>query len=167
MQKKFLREHHNRQDKTRKPDYREGLIEESAQKASAAHLQKFRQFLERTKGIPLHKQRLIQAYRNAEYHLGNHKLCLDWSFRDYVAKNEINERFNQTFKRHKSAALADFQTISTAIQSAKAIPCDVAGISQKAYVPRFTVSLVCASVIPDRGVDDLVDARELEDGVAW
>lgn len=30
MQKKFLRENHNRQDKARKPDYREGLIEESA-----------------------------------------------------------------------------------------------------------------------------------------
>jgi hypothetical protein len=116
MEHKFRREDHARQDKAKKPDYREDLIEESLAKSSPAHLEKFKknltlrkrimellkrasQTVNDSEEIRKHKEGLILNYYDGTFSLGGRDFRFRWSFKEYVNYNKVDEFRSQTYKR--------------------------------------------------------------------
>jgi len=82
MQWKHRREEHNRQDKVKKPDYREAFLAESNYDATPLNLESF-------KGILLFKSELIRRYEQGVYLLDDKYLQLNWSWKEYAQVNKL------------------------------------------------------------------------------
>ena len=153
MQWKFQREDHNRQDKAKKPDYREDFLAESNYKATPLHLESFKEIL-------LFKSELIRRYEQGAYFLEHRHLRLHWSLKQYAQVNKLEALVNRRYKPHRAAAIQDVRAIRDAIRNAQA----VWGFSRKGQQqPQviFTVRLRCDCVIPYKTDDDEIEAKRL------
>ena len=124
MKWQFQPEDHNRQDKTRKPNYREEFVAESQFKASPIYLESFKQHLKASKAISDHhsafKGKLALKYYKGLFFLENNRLQFCWNFKDYIKNNAINDHFSRVWRQHQKAADHDFEAILDAIRNARA-----------------------------------------------
>lgn len=153
MQWKLQREEHNRQDKAKKPDYREDFLVESHYKATPLHL-------ESLKDILLYKSELIRRYEMGAYFIEDRYLRLHWSLKQYARVNKLETLVNRRYKPHRASAIHDFHAIREAIRNAPA----TWGVSRKGQQqPQvvLAVRLRCDWVIPYKSSDDEIEPRSL------
>lgn len=94
MKWKFQREEHNRQDKVKKPDYREDFLAKSPYDA-----------------MPLHpfKSKLIRRYEQGAYFFKDKHLRLHWSWKHYAQVNKLEMTpVNHSFHTQSSVKEEDF-----------------------------------------------------------
>lgn len=146
MEDKFRKEDHNRQDKARKADYRQDLVQESQRKADPEHVRSF-------KVETLHRGDLIKRYREGSYFNYQTWIGLDWNLEQFASRNRLSIADPATrlaFNHNKKYAERDFAAIVEAIRSGKA-KWDYYG-RECEWGPRveIKVRLRCDIVVPRR-----------------
>lgn len=174
MEHKYRHEHHNRQDKALKPDYREDFIAESQAKSSPEHLAHFKKMLAlRAKFMTLlqgaktkpseidsFKEQVLLRYYDGVYRVGGFDFRFRWSLKEYIKRNELMDAFNRTYKHHKQVAVRDFKRIEQSIRQSPARG-GISKIGQQQ--PQFTcfIALECDAVIPFRTGEEDYDLSTL------
>lgn len=157
MQWKFQKECHNRQDKAKKPDYREDFIAESQYKATPLHLESF-------KDILLYKSELIRRYEHAGFYIEDRRLRIGWNIKQYAEDNKLETMVSRRYKPHRAAAIQDFQAITEAIRNAQAEWVFRNERQQLQVVFKVRV-LQCDFIIPHKTDEDEIEAKNLRKNV--
>jgi hypothetical protein len=108
MEWKFQHEHHNREAKNRKVDYREEIATARNDKPVAV----FKAELD-------HKAEMIKDFKKALYLLRGRKLRLAWELQNYANENGLDPAKPQTkvdFNCHYATAEKDFERIREKIR---------------------------------------------------
>ena len=164
MEDKFRHEDHNRQEKTRKPDYREDFVEESRFKASAFYLEHFKHYLESHKEMSQNhqafKMQLMRQYYAGLFEIGLLHFRFHWNFKDCWANNQGHAISNKIWKAQKITASHDLDTILAAINEDR--PFDlgcVEGCKQMRLC--LTVRIQSDSIVPQQTCKDYIPAPTL------
>jgi hypothetical protein len=168
MDWKLQNEHHNRQDKAQKRDYREDLVSGLEKKSAELRSQSFKRMLARDKirmeiekELRSYREKLILMYKEGVFRLAGHDLMFNWTLTEYIRRNQIEDRHWSTFKKHKKAATQDFNDIEGAIRVAPARWGISKEARQEVQFSFHVFSLRCDTVIPSRPTDSEVEARTL------
>lgn len=142
MKRQFLHEDHNRQDKTKTPNYKKALVAESFKKAHPDHIRDFKDILK-------HKELLTERYSSGHFIIGKKLCCLGMSLDEYVSQNKLAAEDSETvsaYEKHRKAAEKDFYAIQNAIRDGEA------NWNESNTHPsiEFSVKLSCDVVIPWR-----------------
>ena len=162
------REDHNRQEKTRKPNYREYFAEESQFKASPAYLEGLKHYFRSQKAIldvrEVFKRQIMRQYFDAVFDNANRHFRFRWNFKDYMANNEGNVISNRTWKEQKIVSAQDFDAIEEAINKSQPISFD---LGDDAILWRLIpkVQVLSERITPQRTPADVIAAPILNKGV--
>ena len=115
MKRQLLHEHHARQDKARKTDYRDEMAFDSTARSIRSDGTSLREEL-------ACKAKLIDRYQHGTYWLGCYHISPQWSLQDFAKRNGVAEDLPQTRKAYATltrAAKHDFEAIRDAIRGGR------------------------------------------------
>ncbi|MBE0541353.1 MAG: hypothetical protein IH623_08205 [Verrucomicrobia bacterium] len=119
MKKQFLHEHHNRQDKRLKLDYRVEISERGRSEASSDTEKLNAKVQSRPKSIKA-KRETVRRWRRAKFFHAGHVVKLGWPLAQFAKANALPSAEPTTKAAHdaiRAVAERDMQKISDAIMS--------------------------------------------------
>ena len=112
MKRQFLRQHHAREDKAQKPDYREEMALEDFVRSGSDTASTLRDEL-------ACKGQLIKRYQEGLYWWGGYHISPEWSLQQFASHNKRSGDLPETlqaFETLKKIAQLDFETIRDGIR---------------------------------------------------